>query len=207
MFLYFEKSELWVFLIFWNSCLFAAHNEWSVWTRVSCSWKKLPKDTTLNTGEDHENDTLAMFDKVFFFQNQDWVWRTLHWCKWVLRWSCLSLSGLEMKTSNGRIAEKVIHISKALHYMCPEALYTEAFRVLRPGGLLAIVGYHFSRSLCLFSSESTFLMETLSSSAFSQKKLFRPESPEFQEAFESVYEVRQMISLPKLGMPYTPLPK
>ena len=87
--------------------------------------------------------------------------------------------------------------------MCPEALYTEAFRVLRPGGLLAIAGYHFSRSLCLFSSESTLLMETLSSSAFSQKKLFRPESPEFQEAFESVYEVRQMISLSKLGMPYS----
>ena len=106
---------------------------------------------------------------LFFFQNQDWVWRTLHWCKWVLRWSCLSLSGLEMKTSNGRIAEKVTHISKALHYMCPEALYTEAFRVLRPGGLLAIAGYHFSRSLCLFSFESTLLMESLSSSAFSPK--------------------------------------
>ena len=35
---------------------------------------------------------------------------------------------------------------KALHYMSPTALYAEAFRVLRPGGLLAIAGYHFSRS-------------------------------------------------------------
>ena len=85
--------------------------------------------------------------------------------------------------------------------MCPEALYTEAFRVLRPGGLLAIAGYHFSRSLCLFSCESTLLMESLSSSAFSQKKI-RPESPEFQEAFESVYEVRLIIFLLKHGMPY-----
>ena len=157
-------------LIFWRSCLSTAHNEWLVWIRVSCSWKKLPKDATLNTGEDHENDTV--WQALFFFQNQDWVWRTLHWCKWVLRWSCHSLSGLRIKTSNDRIAEKVIKISKALHYMCPEALYTEAFRVLRPGGLLAIAGYHFSRSLCLFSCESTLLMESLSSSAFSPKKNF-----------------------------------
>ena len=156
--------------IFFGSCLSAAHNEWLVWTRVSCSWKKLPKDSTLNTGEDHEDNTLAMFDKLSFCQ--DWVWRTLYWCKWVLRWSCLSLSGLKMKTSNGHIAEKVIKISKALHYMCPEALYTEAFRVLRPGGLLAIAGYHFSRSLCLFSCDSTLLMDSLSSSVFSPKKNF-----------------------------------
>ena len=105
-----------------------------------------------------------------------------------------------MKTSNGRIAEKVIKISKALHYMCPEALYTEAFRVLRPGGLLAIAGYHFSRSLCLFSCDSTlFLLQYF----HQKKKLFRPESPEFQEAFESVYEVRLIISLLKLGVPYS----
>ena len=87
--------------------------------------------------------------------------------------------------------------------MCPEALYTEAFRVLRPGGLLAIAGYHFSRSPCLFSCESTLLMESLPSSAFLPKKIFRPESPEFQEAFESVYEVGLIISLLKLGMPYS----
>ena len=131
---------------------------------------------------------------------QDWVWRTLYWCKWVLRWSCHSLSGLKIiKTSNGRITVKVIKISKALHYMCPEALYTEAFRVLRPGGLLAIAGYHFSRSLCLFLCESTLLMVHF----LILKFLFRPESPEFQEAFESVYEVRLIISLLKLGMPYS----
>ena len=130
-----------------------------------------------------------VWQALFFFQNQDWVWRTLHRCKWVLRWSCHSLSGLKIiKTSNGRITVKVIKISKALHYMCPEALYTEAFRVLRPGGLLAIAGYHFSRSLCLFSCcwWNHFLLLH-----FHQKKNFlRPESPEFQEAFESVYEVR-----------------
>ena len=168
IFSYFAKQWALRSQFFWSSCLCTAHNEWLVWTRVRCSWKKLPKDATLNTGEDHENDTV--WQALFFFQNQDWVWRTLHWCKWVLRWSCHSLSGLRIKTSNDRIAEKVIKISKALHYMCPEALYTEAFRVLRPGGLLAIAGYHFSRSLCLFSCESTLLMESLSSSAFSQKK-------------------------------------
>ena len=110
--------------------------------------------------------------QVLFFSKtncQDWVWRTLHWCKWVLRWSCLSLSGLKIKTSNEKV---ILEISKALHYMCPEALYTEAFRVLRPGGLLAIAGYHFSRSLCLFSCDSTLLMDSLSSSVFSPKKTF-----------------------------------
>ena len=30
--------------------------------------------------------------------------------------------------------------------MSPDALYAEAFRVLRPGGVLAVAGYHFSRS-------------------------------------------------------------
>ena len=37
---------------------------------------------------------------------------------------------------------------------------------------------------------------------FHKQKHFRPENPEFQEAFESVYEVRLTISLLKLGVPY-----
>ena len=35
---------------------------------------------------------------------------------------------------------------QALHYLSPpSSLYLEAARVLRPGGLLAVIGYHFSR--------------------------------------------------------------
>ena len=92
-----------------------------------------------------------------------------------------------VRSKNDRIAEKVIKISKALHYMCPEALYTEAFRVLRPGGLLAIAGYHFSRSLCLFSCDSTLLMDSLSSSVFSPKKNFLDPKVESSKKHSSQY--------------------
>ena len=128
------------------ACLQLTTSDWSgqEWVAVERSFPKMQHRIQVKTMK--TTPLLCLTSFLFSKTNcQDWVWRTLHWCEWVLRRSCLSLSGLEMKTSNGRIAEKVIHISKALHYMCPEALYTEAFRVLRPGGLLAIAGYHFSR--------------------------------------------------------------
>jgi len=56
----------------------------------------------------------------------------------------------------------LVTVCQALHYMSPNALYAEAFRVLRPGGLLAVAGYHFSR----------------------------PDNPELQAAFDTVYEVQ-----------------
>jgi len=54
----------------------------------------------------------------------------------------------------------LVTVCQALHYMSPNALYAEAFRVLRPGGVLAVAGYHFSR----------------------------PDNQELQEAFDTVYE-------------------
>lgn len=40
----------------------------------------------------------------------------------------------------------LVTVCQALHYLSPpSSLYLEAARVLRPGGLLAVIGYHFSR--------------------------------------------------------------
>ena len=35
-------------------------------------------------------------------------------------------------------------VCQALHWMQVDSFYQEAARVLRPGGLLAVLGYHFS---------------------------------------------------------------
>ena len=39
---------------------------------------------------------------------------------------------------------ELVTVCQALHWMQVDSFYQEAARVLRPGGLLAVLGYHFS---------------------------------------------------------------
>ena len=144
--------------------------------------------------------------QVLFFPKtncQDWVWRTLYWCKWVLRWSCHSLSGLRINKqwsycwkSDRNFLGSSLHVSRGSLRRSVQGLKT------RRTSSNCWISF-FKVSLSIFIWINIVDGNTFFFCIFTKKKLFRPESPEFQEAFESVYEVRQMISLPKLGMPYS----
>ena len=111
-----------------------------------------------------------VWQALFFFQNQDWVWRTLHWCKWVLRWPCHSLSGLRINKqwsycwkSDQNFQGSSLHVSRGSLHRSVQGLKTR-----RTSSNCWISFFKVSLSLFLL------LMESLSSSAFSPKRCLDP---------------------------------